>query len=191
MIRGVDQLSRGTLAWLRVPMVSTICPSIRPGSLVPWGQPCVPGNSHSSLRARGVVQLSRASWARVQWSRGSTSFPRPLRPVSEGPRFRPALPGESRSALRPTGLIAVLGVTGQSPMACGIDQMSRATRACVRGPTVSTINPGLSCPCPRASWVDQLSCATRGRVWGPAGSTSFPRRLRSGSECPWSTSCPG
>ena len=117
----IDQLSRAPRGRARCTAGFTSClgglgpgsecpgcrpsvPRFGPGSQVPWGQPGVPGNSHSSPRARGVDPLSRVSRARVRWSGGSTSFPRPLGHVSEVPRVRPALPGESRSALRANGV---------------------------------------------------------------------------------------
>ena len=148
MYCGVHQLSRGTRAWLRVPRVSNICPSIWarfPGPMgstrCPWklafhsegprGRPAVPGDSGQGPSARGqpvvpgdsdpgktyrvVEQASGATRARVRWSGGSTSFPRPLGRVSEVPRVRPALPGESRSALRAKGLTHGPGRHGPEP----------------------------------------------------------------------------
>ena len=158
-------VSRETRIQFRGAAGSTICPLIWPGSQVLWGQPGVPGNSHSSLRARGVDQLSRASWALVRWSGRSMSFPGPLRPVSEGPRFRPALLGESRSALR----------------ANRFDPRSWLSRARALWPAGSTSCPGRFAPGSKGSHfrpdlpgesrsglmsrgVDQLSRVTRASV---------------------------
>ncbi|RKM64184.1 hypothetical protein C0215_19355 [Clostridioides difficile] len=66
------------------------------------------------------------------------------------------------------------GRLGPSPMAHGVDQLSRATRARVRSPGVPPILPGVWGPGPKALGVDQLSRRTRARVCGPAGSTSSP-----------------
>ena len=57
-----------------------------------------------------------------------------------------------------------LGDTGQSPMACGIDQLPRATRARFQGLAVSTRSPGESRLGLMARGVDQLSCMTRASV---------------------------
>ena len=171
----VDQLSRAPRGRARCTAGFTSClgglgpgyecpgcrpsvPRFGPGSQVPWGQPGVPGNSHSSPRARGVDQLSRASRARVRWSGGSTSFPRPLGRVSEVPRVRPALPGESRSALRAKGLTH--GPRRHGPEPYGLRDRPAA--------------PGASRPVPRARGFDQISRANRARVCWPVVSTSCP-----------------
>ena len=171
----VDQLSRAPRGRARCTAGFTSClgglgpgsecpgcrpsvPRFGPGSQVPWGQPGVPGNSPSSPRARRVDQLSRASRARVRWSGGSTSFPRPLGRVSEVPRVRPALPGESRSALRAKGLTHGPGRHGPEPY--GLRDRPAA--------------PGDSRPVPRARGFDQISRANRARVCWPVVSTSCP-----------------
>ena len=152
MSRGVDQLSRGTRAWLRVPTGSTICPAIRP-----W----FPGPV------------------------GSTRCPGQLAFKSEGPRGWPAVPW----------------VLGPGPMVRGVDELSRATRACVRGPAVSSSSPGrivLRSDIPRggpafhgalgrclmARGVDQLSWVTREGAQVPGCGTAFPRDLRLGLRAP-------
>ena len=56
----------------------------------------------------------------------STSFPRELGPGSEVPQGRPPVPGDS----------------GPGPRACGVDRLSRGTRARVHGHAVSTGCPG-------------------------------------------------
>ena len=68
------------------------------------------------------------------------------------------------------------------PSAHVFDQHSRANRARVQWPAVSTIYPGDSGPCPRARGFDQLSRATW--VWGQrhAVSTRCPRCLGPSSE---------
>ena len=89
------------------------------------------------------------------------------------------------------GLPAVLSISGQCPRARGVDQLSLATQARVRGPKGSTSSPGRlvsgcdslrfrqalpgdSDQCPSARDVDQLSWATHVRVRGPVRSTRCP-----------------
>ena len=133
MYCGVHQLSRGTRAWLRVPRVSTICPSI---------------------------------WARFPGPMGSTRCPGQLAFKSEGPRGRPALPC----------------LSGPGPMVRGINELSQATRACVRGPAGSTSSPGRITLGSKGQGVDPWPWATRTRALWPAGSTSCPGRLAPGSK---------
>ena len=79
-----------------------------------------------------------------------TSSPVRLAPVSEGPRFRSAVPVNS----------------GPCPIARGVDQLSRVTRALVRGPVGMTNVPDDSRRGPRDSGFDQLSRATLARSRG-------------------------
>ena len=90
-----------------------------------------------------------------------TSSPGRLGPGSEGPRGRPAVPGDS--------------VPG--PKAREVDQLARATRARVRGHTLSYNCPGrlgLVSEGPRCS-PDEPGTPARLRV--PRGSTRSPGRL--------------
>ena len=106
-----------------------------------------------------VEQLSRATRALVGRTAVSTRHPARLGPLPEGPLGRPALPGNS----------------GLYPRPRGVDQMSQATWARIRGPR----------------GVDQLYRVTWALVRGPPVSTSGPGRLGPGSEDTKSTSCPG
>ena len=128
----VDQLYRAPRDRARCPAGSTSCPGghrpgsecprgrtsvprLGPGSQVPWGQPGVPGNSHSSPRARGLDQLSWVNRAQVRYPHGWTSLPRRLGPVPHGPQCRPAFLGDS----------------GLCPWARGVEHPFRATCAWV------------------------------------------------------------
>ena len=101
-----------------------------------------------------------------------TSCPGRLRPVSECPRGPPAVPGDSVPC----------------PRARRVDQMSWATRACVRCAAVSSSSPGRLRPVNEGTRclpvVDQCSRATHNRVRGPALSSSGPGRLALVSEVP-------
>uniref|UniRef100_A0A4X1SVZ1 Uncharacterized protein n=1 Tax=Sus scrofa TaxID=9823 RepID=A0A4X1SVZ1_PIG len=79
---------------------------------------------------------------RLEGTRGSTSSPERLVLESEGPRGRPAVPGASGRCPRPavsTNSPGPLGLGSECP---GVDQLSRDTRVCVRGPAGSTSCPG-------------------------------------------------
>ena len=123
---------------------------------------------------------------------GSTSCPGTLVLGSEGPRGRTALPG----------------VSGPGLKALGVDQLSRATRACVRFPGMSIrclwrIAPESECPsgppgllghsgpCQSARGVFQVFRVTRARVRRPVVSTNSPGHLGFLSEISRSTCCPG
>ena len=110
-----------------------------------------------------------------------TICPGRLGPGSKGPLGRPSVPGDSCPG----------------PRAHMVDQMSRATRAQVRGPAGSTNNParlgsysegsrggptvpGDLGPCPTARGVDQLSWVTLDHARGAAGSNSCFGRLALG-----------
>ena len=114
----------------------------------------------------------------------STSFPRELGPGSEVPQGRPPVPGDS----------------GPGPRACGVDRLSRGTRARVRGPPGRPAVQVDSGPSLKARVVDQLSQALgpvsegtwvrpgvpgdRTRVRRPVGSTICPGRYWPGSKGP-------
>ena len=68
----------------------------------------------------------------------------------------------------------VPGERGLCSSDCGVDQLSRETRAPVLWPMRSTATPGRLVLGTRARGVHQLSRVTRTRVQGPTGSTSSP-----------------
>ena len=142
MVRGINEFSQATRACVRGPAASTSSP----------------GRITLGSRANGVDPWSWATRARALWPAGSTSCPGRLARGSKGSRVRPALLGESRSALRAKGLThspgrhgpepyglrdrpAAPGDSRPVPRARGFDQISRANRARVCWPVVST-----SCP---------------------------------------------
>ena len=88
----------------------------------------------------------------------------------------------------PWGPPAVPGDSVPCPRARRVDQISRATRACVRWPVVSSSSPGRLRPVNEGMRclpvVDQCSRATHDRVRGPALSSSCPGRLALVSEVP-------
>ena len=93
----------------------------------------------------------------------STSFPRELGPGSEVPQGRPP----------------VLGDSGPGPRACGVDRLSRGTRARVRGPAGSTSCPGGLGPESESPRGRPAVPGTRACVRGHVGSTRCPRRSHS------------
>ena len=93
----------------------------------------------------------------------STSFPRELGPGSEVPQGRPPVPGDS----------------GPGPRACGVDRLSRGTRARVRGPAGSTSCPGGLGPESEGPRGRPAVPGTRACVRGHVGSTRCPRRSHS------------
>ena len=184
----------------------------------PRCRPALLGDSRWGPRSRGVDQMSRASRAMVRGPAWSTSSPGRLELGSEVPQGSPAFPGDSRSGRWPTLSTSSPGRLGPMPeglrarpdvpadlgpcsSACGVDQLSRATRARVRWSAGSTSCPSLLGPCsegprcrpalpgdlrpaPITREVSQLSQATCARVRGPVGLTSSPRRLRLLSDGP-------
>ena len=211
------------------------------GSWALRGRPAVPEDLRPVLITRGVENLSRLSLASVRGPPMSTSSPGRLALVSEGPRCPPALPGDSRSRQWPALSTSSPGRLGPMPevlraqpdvpgdlgpcsSACGVEELSRATRARVRWPaqstksherhvlgsvdsrgrqvlpvdsgsgrglTGSTSSPGRLGPMPEVLWAqpdvpgdlgpcssacgnDQLCRATRAWARGPTGSTSSP-----------------
>ena len=99
-------------------------------------------------------------------------------PMPEGTRGRPDVPGDS----------------GQAPSACGVDRLSRGSRARVRGPERSTDCPMGIGPLPKGPWgqpavpghsrlgpkalgVDELPQETPARLRVPAVSPSCPGDL--------------
>ena len=200
---GVCQLSRAHSANARVPAVSThspkrlefgskgprstCCPGcLGPGPDVPPGLPGVPGDSGSGRRDRGVAQPSRVTRAWVRGPMCSTSSSGQIALGSDGPRG-PMARSPGRLGHVPQGpgcRPAVSGTSGPVPRPGIIDQLSRVTRARVRGPTVSTRSSRPSGPGPRARRVHQGSRATRTRVRGPAGSTRSPGRVEHMPDAP-------
>ena len=105
-------------------------------------------------------------------------------------------------AVTPADLLNVgEGDTGQSPMACGIDQLPRAPRARFQGLAVSTRSPGRialgsagpwcrpavlhdSGECLKNRGVYPLSWVTRAQVRGHEGTSSCPGGPGAGSEGP-------
>ena len=190
---GVEQLPLATRACVRGPPGSTSGPGrLRPGS-----------------RDRGVDHRSQATPAGAQGPAGSTISPGPLGfwskvlrltrcpgrpgPMPEGTRGRPDVPGDS----------------GQAPSACGVDRLSRGSRARFRGPERSTDCPMGIEPLPKGPWgppavpghsrlgpkalgVDELPQETPARLRVPVVSPSCPLGTRGHSRGPAeSTSCPG
>ena len=105
----------------------------------------------------------------------STSFPRELGPGSEVPQGRPPVPGDS----------------GPGPRACGVDRLSRGTRARFRGPAWSTRCPGVLGPESEGPRVRPDVPGTRACVRGHVGSTRCPRRSTRVRRPVGSTICPG
>ena len=122
-------------------MVDHLSRRHRPVSQVPQGRPVIPGDLGPASSARGVNQMSLATRALLRWHVGSTSCPRRLGLMSEGPRCRPPLPGDSGSGLRAHRVDHLFWVSRLAPSALGVNQLSRATWASVRGPAWSTICP--------------------------------------------------
>ena len=184
---GLDQMSWATWCRVPVPARSTSWPGRpRPVSLGPRSRPAAPGDSGPCLRSRGLDQMSQATGGLVPVPAGLTSCPRRLgrgsrvsgihphfratRARVRGPQVRPAVPEDTRPA----------------PIARGVDQLSVATQASVRGLTMLTscprrLGPGSEVPRVRpaqpgdtrsylrARDVAPLSWATRARVeraWG-------------------------
>ena len=181
---GFNKLSRATQASVRGPTVSTSSAGrLALGSEVPWGRPDVRGFSGYGPRSRVVHQLSRATRARFRGPAGFTSIPRRLAlrsmahivdqspgrlgPMPEGLRARPDVPAD----------------LGPCSSACGVDQLSRATRAPVRWPARSTGSPGRlvrGSVGPRGRPVPQVT-----RAWAECrGVARFPGQLALGSEGP-------
>ena len=156
MAQVVDQLSGLTRARVQMSAQLTFSPG-RPGpvSLVPRARSALPGDSRSSVRARGVEQHS---WVI-----------RLTQDLFRVPAESTHCPGNSGMDLRP-------GV---------FDPLSRATRPWVRWPPRSTTFPDDSRPALRARGVDQLSRTTWASVQGLAGWTICPGGLGPKSEVPW------
>ena len=206
--RGVDQLSRvtrervqgpmgqptvpGSRACVPGPTLSTSCPVLLgPMNEGPSCRPAVLGNSGLVTSAHRVDRLSGMTRSRVRVPAGLTRCPGRLAPFSEFPWVRHAVPGDLGQGPRARGSTSCPGDSGPGPSYCGVDQLSRATRARVRVPAGSTSCPwrlGLGSKGPRglpaapgdlgsvwrARGVDQLSRETQDRERGPAVSTSCP-----------------
>ena len=124
-------------------------------------------------------QLCRATRAWVRWPACSTGTLGGLGPVPNAPRGEPVVPGQSGpgpSALvstscprtlvlgfvGPPGVPAFPGDSGLAPKACGVYQLFRATRACIRGPAGST-------SCPRTFALVSESPRCRSALPGDSG----------------------
>ena len=153
------------------------------------GQTALPADLGDGPRGE---ELSRATRAQVRGPAGLTCCPGRFALGSVVPWCRPALPHGSRPAPRPRG----------------VDQLSRVTRASVRGSTMSAIVLGESSCGPRSRRFDQMTRASLARVRRPRVSSNTPGRLGLMSKGPqsrpsvlgdwaqvrWSaqsTSCPG
>ena len=157
---GIELLCRRTRAHVRGPAGSTSSPgSLGPMPEVLRAQPDVPGDLGPCSSACGVEQLSRATRARVRWPAQSTKSHERHVLGSVDSRGRQVLPVDSGSGRGLTGSTSSPGRLGPMPevlwaqpdvpgdlgpcsSACGNDQLCRATRAWVRGPTGSTSSPG-------------------------------------------------
>ena len=82
----------------------------------------------------------------------------------------------------PQGRPAVPGDLGRGRRDCGVEHVSRVTRARSQASRCRTDVPGDSRYGPKAFGVDQLSRLTRVRFRGPAGSKACPRGLGPESE---------
>ena len=137
----VDLLSWATRAGVRGPVGLTSCPGLlRLLSQIQRGPPALPGDSSSVPKSRGVNQHPRATRARVRWPAESTICPRLLWLMcgASGVEYTP---GELRLMSGCDSQWfqqALLGDSGQCPWARAEEQLSRATRAHVRGPVMST-----------------------------------------------------
>ncbi|RKM63972.1 hypothetical protein C0215_19530, partial [Clostridioides difficile] len=156
---GFDQPYRGTRARVRGPEVSTSCPGgLGPDPEGPRGRLAVPGirdlagGSVVSTSLPGPLRLvpegprcpllSRATRAGAQGPAVSTKSTGRLGFWAEVPLLTscPRRPGPMPEGTR--GRIAVPGEFGQAPTACGVDQLSRVTRARVRGQAGAPGCPG-------------------------------------------------
>ena len=77
-------------------------------------------------RACGYYQLSQGTWVLVRGTAGSTTCPLEHRPVPDVKRGPPGVLGNSSPGLKDRG----------------VDQLSLATRTCVRMPEGLTSSPG-------------------------------------------------
>ena len=184
---GFDQRSWVTPVQVRGPTGSTSCPrGLQPGSEGLRSGPALPGHSRLRPKACGFDLLSQGNRGQVRGPEGSTSCPRGLGPVPDFQQGRSAFPDASRmcpSARGEDQQFQVLGFQGTQgrpdvfgdsgpvPRSHGVEEVSKATRACYGGPTGQPDVPGNSGPAPRACGLDQLSRATRTCVQGPTWST--------------------
>ena len=123
--RRVDLLSRMPRAHVRNPAVSTRFPDqIRPCPR-PRDRSDVPGE-----------------WPHVKGTAGSTSCAGRICPVLVGLRCQQAVPDDWGSFPRSQCRPAVPGDSGSGSDACGVDQMSLASPARVRGGVGSKCSPG-------------------------------------------------
>eukprot|EP00108_Taenia_solium_P009488 TsM_000556900 transcript=TsM_000556900 gene=TsM_000556900 len=144
--------------------------------------------------------MSREKRARVRVPAVSTRIHGRLGPLPVCPRCGPAVLGHTRLCPKPSGSTSCPGplvlwseghrvdmvfrATRTVPEGPGIEQLSRATRAFVRGPLGSTSGPGNTGLCPRARRVDHLFRATQAGAQGPTMSTNSPGHLGFWSKVP-------
>ena len=196
---GVHQLSRATRTVPEGAGVEQLPLATRACVQGPLGSTSGPGRLRTDSRDRGVDHRSQATRAGAQGPAVSTISPGPLRfwskvlrltscpgrpgPMPEGTRGRPDVPGDS----------------GQAPSACGVDRLSRGSRARVRGPERSTDCPMGIGPLPKGPWgppavpghsrlgpkalgVDELPQETPARLRVPVVSPSCPGELGANPE---------
>ena len=82
-------------------------------------------------------------------------------------------------------LTSFLGDSGPGPRAHVFDQLSRTTRAWVRGPAETTRFPVRLGPVPEGPRGRQAILRESGQVPRPTGSTNCPGQPRPESEAPW------
>ena len=154
-----SNLDRGPAGSPAVPRESGLCRWAR-------YRPSVPVDSGPCPSAHGIDEPSRVTRVHDRVSAGLTSYSRRLVIVSECPGGPPVLLGES----------------GSSPTAGRVDQLSRATKARVRGPQSRPAVSRDSGTSSRSCSVEQLPRALRAQVQRPPGSTSCPGLITLGLE---------
>ena len=136
-------MSQATPTQFRGPTASTSSPSkLALVSEVPRGRPDCQSDSALCQRVHGLDQLSPVTVAHVRKCTVSTRYSERLVPGSKGLRGQQAVPGESVPCLRASLVLQIPGNSGLGPKCCGVDQLSRVSRARVRGPAGSTDGPG-------------------------------------------------
>ena len=141
--RGFDQVSLATHAWVELATGLTSIPGgLALVSECPRCRPDVFCNSGPWPGACGVYQISQATQARARVPAVSTNSPKQLEFGSKGPRST-CCPGHLGPMPDvPLCLPGVPGNSGSSRRDHGVDQLSRVTRAWVRGPMCSTSPSG-------------------------------------------------
>ena len=184
-VRIVNQLSPAIGAAVRKPSVSISAP--RDSGRSPW--------------ARGVDQVSRATWDGSDAPRCRTGVRGDLGP-GRGPAGSTNTPGQFAIGCEcPQCGPTLLGDSASCPMARVVDQLSWMTHAQLRGPGVWSRCPGLLWPVSEGPWcrpglsgdsvqgpmareVDQISRATHAQVLWPAGLPGTRGQLGPVSEGP-------